>query len=247
MRSTRAQASGLAGKGQDKQFVALFTALSDRQAAKLVFIDQFGVDQVTDEVFRRLINFPTCDFMFFLSSSTLNRFRDHKAIKQKISRPNDSYHVHRAAFKYYNDLLPDSDYYLAPFSIRKGSNIYGLIFGSAHVLGILKFLIVAWNKDEINGEANFDINRDDYSSDQMIFPLDTFRPTKVTAFESELERQLRSGLFRNEKELLRFCLCSGFTPQHAKSVLSRLKAARVIEADFFVPRYGRLRSISLIA
>jgi three-Cys-motif partner protein len=40
--------------------------LKDRQAAKLVFIDQFGVDQVTDEVFRRLINFPTCDFLFFI-------------------------------------------------------------------------------------------------------------------------------------------------------------------------------------
>jgi hypothetical protein len=60
------------------------------------------------------------------------------------------------------------------------------------------------------GEANFDINREDFSSDQMVFSLDAFRPTKVTAFESELERRLRSGQLRNEEGLLRFCLWSGF-------------------------------------
>jgi hypothetical protein len=231
-----------------KAFENCFALLADPQAAKLIFIDQFGVDQVTPEVFLRLVNFPTADFLFFLSSSTLHRFRDHPAIKQKISQPNDGYHVHRAAFEYYRDLLPDadSDYFLAPFSIRKGSNIYGLIFGSAHILGILKFLKVAWKKDAINGEANFDINREDLSSDQMVFSLDAFRSTKVTAFESELERRLRSGQLRNEEGLLRFCLCSGFTPKHAESVLTRLKAAHVIEASFRVPQHGQSRSISLI-
>ena len=41
---------------------------------------------VGDEVFKKLVRFPTCDFLFFLSSSTLNRFREHSAIKQKIVR-----------------------------------------------------------------------------------------------------------------------------------------------------------------
>ena len=71
------------------------------QAAKLVFIDQTGVAQVTPEVFLKLVNSPTCDFLFFLSSSTLHRFYDHPAIKQKIVRPDDYYHVHRAALEYY--------------------------------------------------------------------------------------------------------------------------------------------------
>jgi hypothetical protein len=38
--------------------------------------------------------------------------------------------------------------------------VNGLIFGSSHPLGMDKFLQVAWNKDVINGEADFDINRD---------------------------------------------------------------------------------------
>jgi three-Cys-motif partner protein len=102
--------------------------LSDEQAAKLVFIDQCGVDQVTPQVFRTLVASPTCDFLFFISSSTLHRFHQHPAIKQRITRPGDYFHVHRAAVQYYRSLIKGSSrYFLAPFSIKKNSNIYGLV------------------------------------------------------------------------------------------------------------------------
>ena len=42
--------------------------LMDRGAAKLLIIDQYGVDEVTDNVFKQLISFQTSDFIFFLSS-----------------------------------------------------------------------------------------------------------------------------------------------------------------------------------
>ena len=80
--------------------------LSNFRIAKLLIIDQYGVDEVSDEIFRRLIRHPTSDFIFFISSSTLYRFRDHPAIKQKIDRPEDSYDVHRAAVEYYRKLIP---------------------------------------------------------------------------------------------------------------------------------------------
>lgn len=153
--------------------------LADRQAAKLLLIDQFGVDQVTPQVFRQLVTSPICDFLFFISSSTLHRFRNHPAIKPKIVRPDDYYQVHRAVLEYYRGLLPNpAAFYLAPFSIKKGANIYGVIFGSAHPLGMDKFLRVAWKKDEINGEADFDISRENMSSAQPFLPIDDFRPTK---------------------------------------------------------------------
>jgi len=102
-----------------KAFQTSTPLLEDESAAKLVFIDQFGVDEVTDEVFRKLVAAPACDFLFFLTSSTLHRFRDHPAIKQKIVRPDDYYHVHRKVLEYYQELLPDpASYYLAPFSIK---------------------------------------------------------------------------------------------------------------------------------
>lgn len=216
------------------------TLLSDPQASKLAFIDQFGVDHVTPEVFRALVGAPTCDFLFFLSSSTLHRFRDHPAIKQKIVRPEDYYHVHRAALDYYRKLLPtEGKYFLAPFSIKKGSNIYGLIFGSAHPLGIDKFLQVAWRSDEISGEADFDIHRENIRPGEMLLPLAEMRPSKIAAFESELEHLLRGGRLANEFDVMQVCFEHGVKRQYAEPVLARLKREGVIDLNFRVPDVRR--------
>ena len=215
--------------------------LSDPNAAKLLLVDQFGVDNVTPDVFRVMVDSPTCDFLFFLSSSTLHRFRDHPAIKQKINRPDDYFHVHRAALEYYRTLLSKrSAYYLAPFSIKKGANIYGLIFGSAHPLGMDKFLQVAWKEDEISGEADFDIHRDNIKPGQPKFDLEEFRPTKVSAFERELEAILRSGGARNERDVIDVCFRHGVKRQHATAVLSKLKGDGTIDLSFRVPDIRKL-------
>jgi len=95
------------------------SAVCRARAAKLFIIDQFGVDAVKDDVFKQLITFPTTDFTFFLSSSTLLRFREHPAIKIKIDRPEDSYDVHRAAFGWFQKLTPPHAL-LGRFSIKKG-------------------------------------------------------------------------------------------------------------------------------
>lgn len=214
--------------------------LSDPRGAKLVFIDQFGVDHVTSAVFRALVGSPTCDFLFFLSSSTLHRFRDHPAIKQKIVRPDDYFHVHRAALGYYHSLLPsEGRYFLAPFSIKKGSNIYGLIFGSAHLLGIDKFLQVAWQSDAISGEADFDINRENIRPGEMLLALDEMRPSKIAAFERELEHLLRAGRLLNEFDVMQVCFEHGVKRQHAEPVMARLKREGVIDLDFRVPDVRR--------
>ena len=187
----------------DQSFMECANVLASPNTAKLVFIDQCGVDEVTPDVFRSLVNSPTCDFLFFLSSSTLHRFRDHPAIKQKIVRPDDYYHVHRAALDYYRGLLPaEQRYFLAPFSIKKGSNIYGLIFGSAHPRGMDKFLQVAWQSDRISGEADFDIGRDNIRKDELVLALDEMRPSKIAGFEAELEHLLRNGHLTDELEVM---------------------------------------------
>jgi len=225
------------------------TLMSNAHAAKLLLVDQFGVDNVTPDVFRVMVESPTCDFLFFLSSSTLHRFRDHPAVKQKINRPDDYFHVHRAALEYYRSLISNrSAYYLAPFSIKKGANIYGLIFGSAHPLGIDKFLQVAWKEDEISGEADFDIHRDNIKPGQPKFDLEEFRPTKVSAFERELDAILRAGTAHNERDVIDVCFRHGVKRQHATRVLSQLKAEGTIDLSFRVPDIRRLsnpRSIRL--
>jgi three-Cys-motif partner protein len=217
--------------------------LLNPRLAKLLIIDQCGVDEVSDEIFKKLISFPTTDFIFFLSSSTLHRFRDHPAIKQKIEKPEDSYDVHREAFEYYRKLIPAGDQvFLGRFSIMKRSNIYGLIFGSRHPLGIHKFLQVAWNNDEIAGEANFDIERENIRPGEGILPLDVMRPDKIRVFEEGLEDALRSGAMKSEADVARFCIEAGMTCQHSAPVLKKLKVEGAIHLNFLVPDVRKLGS-----
>jgi len=133
---------------------------------------------------------------------------------------------------YYRSQLPAGGrYYLAPFSIKKGPNIYGLIFGSAHPLGMAKFLEVAWSEDEINGEADFDIHRDNVIPGQPRLS----EPTKVGLFKDELETLLRAGRLMNELAVIEICFRHGVRPQHAESTLAQLKSEGVIECAFRVP------------
>ena len=139
--------------------------LGSSSAAKLIILDQSGIKQITDDTFNELINFPATDFMFFISSSTLKRFLSVEEVRQYF--PNMSpteikevpaTDVHRFVCQYYQKLVPSGkDFYLAPFSIKKRSNIYGIIFGTGILRGLEKFLRVCWNQDNVSGEANYHI------------------------------------------------------------------------------------------
>ncbi|MBP6865019.1 MAG: three-Cys-motif partner protein TcmP [Candidatus Didemnitutus sp.] len=211
--------------------------LTNPRIAKLLILDQFGVHAITEAVFRQLISAPRTDFIFFLSSSTLNRFREHPAIKIKIGAVEDSYDVHRVVCDWYLGLTPKSAY-LGRFSIKKGSNIYGLIFGSQHPLGAHKFLEVAWKHDEIAGEANFDIDRENIAPGEIT--MDFVRPQKVQAFEADIETALRAGKIASESELIHFCISAGMTSRHVKPVLQKLKSEGVVQCDFLVPNVRNL-------
>lgn len=217
--------------------------LQDEDAAKLLLIDQFGVGQVTRDVFRSLVQAPTTDLLFFISSSTLHRFRDHPAIQEKIRRPSDSYHVHREVLEHYRSLLPDRDrYYLGSFSIRKGANIYGLIFGSAHPLGMDKFLQVAWRKDSLNGEADFDIHRDNVDPEQPKFQTDEFQPKKLWLFREELVAGIRNASIANEADVIRLCFRHGVLRRHASEILADLHDRKIADVGFRSPDIERLEN-----
>jgi len=44
-------------------------------AANLLFLDQNGVDQITEAIFRSIVAMPKTDLIFFISSSVVNRFK----------------------------------------------------------------------------------------------------------------------------------------------------------------------------
>ena len=185
---------------------------------------------------------PHTDFLFFISSAIFGRLGDHPSIRKYLDLgKQDSYGAHRAVVNHFRQWVPSGvDYYLAPFSIKKGANVYGLVFGSGHLRGMEKFLRVAWKLDPLIGEANFDIDREGLSSQQL--NLFNERPTKVTAFEADLRDGILSRALRTEGDVYRFCISNAFTPSHAEPVIKELKGQGILESDWNVPQFENLKT-----
>lgn len=163
-----------------------------------MFIDQYGIKEVNDAIFQRLIALDRTDFLFFISSSYLRRFPKEKSFRAyfrgldpNLIRNAGHVNAHRAVLDYYKRKIPaGNNMRLYPFSIKKEANIYGLIFGFKHPLGVEKFLNIAWDKNRLNGEANFDIDEDMEKRQGSLF-LEFQRFTKLELFERELGEYIR--------------------------------------------------------
>lgn len=68
------------------------------------------------------------------------------------------------------------------------------------------------------------------------------RPSKIVAFDRELEHMLRQGRLADEFDVMRVCFEHGVRRQHATPILTRLKRERVIEVSFTVPDIRRFNS-----
>jgi hypothetical protein len=135
--------------------------------------------------------------------------------------------VHRELLEYFRGHLPSNSLTrLYPFTIKKNANVYGLIFGSKHPLGVDKFLRVAWQQNPVNGEANFDIDNDN-SKKQLNF----FRPkiTKIEAFQDDLSDHIMKEAIITNKDIYFYTLERGFIPIHSKSVLKNMRDKGLLE------------------
>ena len=193
-------------------------------SANLLFLDQNGVKEISQTVFETIVRLQRTDFIFFISSAMVNRFKSAPEIRNFVpvtdadfERMNGT-NVHRIVADSYRRWLPqDVEYYLGSFSIRKGPNVYGLVFGSGHPLGIDKFLKVAWKH---GGDANFDIDQDGIDPIQMSLPF--VKPTKIMVFEKELETAVLNRQLLTNKEIYLFSLKNGMLPAHAKNGLIQM-------------------------
>jgi len=132
------------------------------------------------------------------------------------------YHVHRKIVEVYKSLVPEGiKYHLGSFSIKKGGNIYGLIFGSRHHLGMEKFLKVCWTIDPINGEANYDIDDDNIDlSAPSLFAEDN-KPTKRKLFERYLLENIEKNIIRTNHDLYYFTLENGLLTKDTREILKK--------------------------
>jgi three-Cys-motif partner protein len=201
--------------------------LLDSDYAKFVLLDQYGFKQVDEDVFLKFVSFPKTDFIFFISSSFIQRFQEVPATKLYIdtskiqfseNRPMD---CHRFIAKYYKDLIPaDKEYYTHHFTIKKRANYWGLIFGTNHSLGMEKFLKVCWTQDPISGESNFNIDND-FPKESLFF--DKENTAKKQHISNKIKHKILSGNITDNITGLKFTLKKGCMPKLFTDVVKGLE------------------------
>jgi len=204
----------------------------------LFLIDQSGIRFTNQENFNTLLKLETTDILFFIASSFFKRFNDkeefnhHLHLDQELLKLNPYNFIHRLVLDTYRSLIPsNSKLKIFPFSIRKGSNIYGIIFGSKHIRGVEKFLQIAWNKSKINGEANYDID-EDVIKEQYELDFDNCniikQPTKIEIFQNKLELFIKEKGEVTNHDLYYFTYENGHIAKHSKEKLSELRKTNKI-------------------
>lgn len=199
---------------KDEQFCRI---LANKSYAKFILLDQYGFSQITKDVFLKLVTSPLTDFIFFISSSFIKRFRNMKAVKAYIdtnkldfeeTKPKE---CHRIIADYFRNLIPtNKEYYIHHFTIQKGTNYYGLIFGTNHTLGMEKFVKVCWMEDENSGESNCNIDNDFEKGSLFYDPVNTAKKIKI---KEELEALILNGEIESNVEGLKWVLRCGCEPK----------------------------------
>lgn len=105
-----------------------------------------------------------------------------------------------------------------------------------------KFLTITCQKDKLNGEADYDLNREDFNDLAPFLAMEMFaKPKKVQFFEAALKKSILDGTLTSEADLYRFCLTHAFLPKHATLILSELNSQGKIACDFRSPRRESLK------
>lgn len=177
-------------------------------------------------MFLKLVTSPLTDFIFFISSSFIRRFRDVDAVKSYIDtnkldfeekKPKE---CHRIIADYFRNLIPaDKEYYIHHFTIQKGTNYYGLIFGTSHSLGMEKFVKVCWAEDENSGGSNCNIDND-FEKGSLFYDLTN--TTKKIKIKEKLKQLILNGQIKSNVDGLKWVLAHGCEPKLFVDVASSL-------------------------
>ncbi len=202
-----------------------FPLIKNLHHANLIILDQFGIKDVTPEIVELLSKCNRTDIIFFIPSSYIKRFQNHPAFKSKfdLADKNLDYNtIHRHICDYFKEKLNNQKYHLAPFSIKTGKSIHGLIFGSGNLYGLEKFLKVCWDLDPQTGQANYNIDNDFARDGQLcLFNMNTFR--KVDQFEQDLKEYIQRETPDN-LQIYSYILEKGFPPTEAKKIFDKMLA-----------------------
>ncbi len=226
-------------KYYNKDFNDIFSTiiLQTQNHPSLYILDQNGIKFLNIDNFNKLLPLERTDFLFFVSSSFFNRFGKDSAFQSHLDidfdkiKSNPFKFIHRTVLEKYRSLIPaNSKLKLFPFSIKKGSHIHGIIFGSKHILGVQKFLDIAWKENKINGQANYDID-DDIKKQQGTFDFfnEGKKINKIDAFKEDLEEFLKKNKTVTNQDIFLFTYEKGHIRKHADEKLKELKKQKKID------------------
>ncbi len=222
-------------KDFDLYFDGKYPEFFSKTVPRFMLLDQYGIKYGNAKVFGKLLSIKMADFLLFVSSSFLKRFATQPEFAKYLENKEFDFknmsfpQSHRIVYQYYKSLIPrNKEYYLGQFSLKKGSNYYGLIFGSNHPRGLEKFLESAWKADSVAGDANFDIDDDPIRSGQPSLFADNNKPNKIKEFEDNLVNWLGEG-GKGNKEVYLFSLENGISISKANERLRALEKEERIE------------------
>ena len=220
----------------NEDFETLFPKLEDfiSKNPSLVYLDQNGIKFLNTKYISALEKMTTTDFLYFSSSSYFKRFGESDEFKQHIDIDLQEINkapytdIHRVVINELKKTLPvNTNLKLYPFTIKKGKNIYGIIFGAKHPRAVDKFLKIVWDKNEINGEANFDI--DDEAKNKQYDIFGNLKMSKIEKFKKNVEEKILSYEICNNFELLEYAFNEGHIGKHASDCLKELKKTKKVD------------------
>ncbi len=223
-------------KYYNENFEDLFPKLLPeiKEFPSLVYLDQNGIKFLSEKYFLELEKTKQTDFLYFASASYLWRFGNSKEFKKHLDidmslvKQFPYKFVHRSVIEQLRKKLPsNSKLKLYPFSLKKGANIYGIIFGASHLRAVDKFLSVAWKRNEINGEVNFDIEDDEVKAQGELF----IKPTKIEVFKEKVKTKILAKEITSNVQLFNFALEEGHIGKHAAEILQEMKIKNVISFE----------------
>jgi hypothetical protein len=141
----------------------------------------------------------------------------------------DPKECHRLIADYFQKLIPGGkEYYIHHFTIKKGPNYWGLIFGTNHTLGMEKFLRVCWKEDVYSGESNF--NKDnDIPVDWLFYTGETIN--KKQRIKNEIKNKILLQEITNNKEGLKYALRNRCLPEVYISAIQELEKENVVKCS----------------
>jgi three-Cys-motif partner protein len=226
----------------NENFETLFPKLISEidQFPSLVYLDQNGIKFLSDKYLLALEKTRQTDFLYFASSSYFKRLGNTEEFKKHVDldieelRNNPYRFIHKNVTGQLRKKLPiNSSLKLYPFSLKKGANIFGIVFGATHPLAVDKFLNIAWKRNPVNGNANFDIDDDSKKNQLEIFG--DKKLTKIEEFQENVRLKVLSKEIKNNFDALHFVHDEGHIGKHASDCLRIMKKKGEVDYEGLSP------------